>query len=155
MMRRTPAVGAAIVAALLIRYKGWTIADPIASIVMTGMIIRGSWSLVKESVDILLESTPAHIDVGEVRTRLEAVPDVESVHDLHVWTISDGIHALSCHLRVEEASAPEVKRVVREVKALLDIDFAVSHSTIETECDDCAQATLYCSLETHHHSHSH
>src|SRR5258708_30060602 len=74
---------AAVVAALVIRYEGWTIADPIASIVMTVLIVRSSWGLVRESVDVLLEATPAHIDVVEVRRSLEAVEGVESVHDLH------------------------------------------------------------------------
>jgi cobalt-zinc-cadmium efflux system protein len=94
---------AAIIAAILIRYKGWTIADPIASIVMTVLIVRGSWSLVKESVDVLLEATPTHIDLAAVRRSLEEIPHVRSVHDLHVWTLTSGVIAMSAHALVEEA----------------------------------------------------
>ncbi len=144
-----------IVAGAIIYKTGWLYADPLIAIVIGGYIAYSSWGILRETVHILLEGTPKGLDVERMLAAVRTVPGVQDIHDLHVWTISDGIHALSCHLRVEEASAPEVKRVVREVKALLDIDFAVSHSTIETECDDCAQATLYCSLETHHHSHSH
>ena len=75
---------AAVIAALLIRYRGWAIADPVASLVMTLLIVRSSWALVRESVDVLLEATPAHIDLDAVRASLQDVSGVESVHDLHV-----------------------------------------------------------------------
>ena len=91
---------AAVIAALFIRYKGWTIADPIASIVMTLLIVRGSWSLIKESVDILLEATPKHIDVVAVRQSLQNIAHIESVHDLHVWTLTSGVVAMSAHALV-------------------------------------------------------
>ena len=73
---------AAVVAALFIRYKGWAIADPIASIVMTLLIVRSSWSLVRESVDVLLEAAPSHINLKHVHDALQAVDGVESVHDV-------------------------------------------------------------------------
>lgn len=93
---------AAVIAALFIRYKGWTIADPIASIVMTLLIVRGSWSLIKESVDILLEATPKHIDVVAVRQSLQNIEHIESVHDLHVWTLTSGVVAMSAHALVPD-----------------------------------------------------
>ncbi|MGI9076033.1 MAG: cation diffusion facilitator family transporter, partial [Gemmatimonadaceae bacterium] len=74
-----------VVAALLVRYTGWYAADPMASIFVTVVVMRSAWGLVRESVDILLESTPAHISAGAVRAQIEAIPGIESVHDLHVW----------------------------------------------------------------------
>jgi cobalt-zinc-cadmium efflux system protein len=70
---------------------------------MTVLIVRGSWSLVKESVDVLLEATPTHIDLAAVRRSLEEIPHVRSVHDLHVWTLTSGVIAMSAHALVEEA----------------------------------------------------
>ncbi|MEA3245478.1 MAG: cation diffusion facilitator family transporter [Gemmatimonadota bacterium] len=129
---------AAVVAALLIRYLGWALADPITSILMTILIVRGSWSLVRESVDILLESTPAHINVDEVRGALEAVPDVESVHDLHVWTLTSGIVALSAHAMVRESAHHQ--RALEAMTAAA-ARFGINHTTIQLEnreLTDCA-----------------
>lgn len=89
-------------AALLIRFTGWLQADPIASLLTTALIVRGAWALVRESVDVLLESTPSHIALGDVRAVLEGIPGVESVHDLHVWTVTSGVVALSAHAIVRE-----------------------------------------------------
>ena len=121
---------AAIVAALLIRYKGWTIADPIASIVMTVMIIRGSWSLVKESVDILLEATPDHIDPTAVRASLARVPAVESVHDLHIWTLTSGVIAMSAHALVSD---PARNQEALEAMTAAVAAHGIHHVTIQIE----------------------
>jgi len=121
---------AAVVAALLARFFGWTLADPIASILMTALIVRGSWSLVRESVDILLESTPAHIDVGEVRRALEGVPAVESVHDLHVWTLTSGVVAMSAHAVVREPGLHQQALVAMTAQAA---GLGINHTTIQLE----------------------
>lgn len=91
-----------IVAALVIQLTGWLRADPIASIFTTMLIIRGAWSLVRESVDVLLESTPSHISIEDVRSALMALDGVESVHDLHVWSVTSGMVALSAHAIVRD-----------------------------------------------------
>ena len=121
---------AAVVAALLVRLKGWTIADPIASIVMTVLIVRASWSLVKESIDVLLEAVPSHIDLGEVRAALEGLAGVESVHDLHVWTLTSGVVAMSAHAVVHDPARHQavLEEMNRAVGAL-----GVHHVTIQLE----------------------
>ncbi len=86
-----------VLAAVIIRWTGWLQADPVASLVVTLLIVRSAWGLVRESVDILLESTPSHISLGTVRERLEAIRGIESVHDLHVWTVTSGMIAMSAH----------------------------------------------------------
>ena len=128
---------AAVIAAVLMHYFHWQLADPIASILMTILIVRSSWSLVRESVDILLESTPEHIDVAEVRTRLEAVPEVESVHDLHVWTLTSGVVAMSAHAVVREAAVHQraLEMMTAEAAAM-----GIHHTTIQLEkrtLEDC------------------
>lgn len=133
---------AAVIAALFIRFKGWTLADPIASVVMTLLILRGSWSLVKESVDVLLEATPSHIDLGDVRAKLEAVPHVASVHDLHVWTLTSGVVAMSAHALVPDPALHQA--ALEEMNAVLG-RLDIHHVTIQIEgraLADCAPGTL-------------
>ena len=98
------ASGGTIVAAVLVRTMGWVVADPIASLVSTVLIIGSAWRLVREAVDVLLEAAPPHIALEAVRSRLQSIPGVESVHDLHVWTVTSGMVAMSAHAIVRESN---------------------------------------------------
>ena len=131
-----------IVAAFIVWTTGWLAADPIASLVTTALIVRGAWSLVRESVDVLLESTPAHISLSEVRSTLEGIPGVESVHDLHVWTVTSGVVALSAHAIVPD--------VTRQQQVLESACHLMSHMGIE----HCTVQIEQCEMQEHHvHNH--
>jgi len=119
-----------VVAALLVRFTGWLPADPIASIVMTILIVRGSWRLVRESEDILLESTPAHLSTGAIRSQLTAIPGIESVHDLHVWTVTSGVIAMSAHAIVREPDRHQ--HVLEHIHDAMRL-FGIDHITIQLE----------------------
>ena len=121
---------AAIIAGLAVRYQGWTIADPVASIVMTVLIVRGAWSLVRESVDVLLESVPPHISLDAVRKAIAEVPGVCSVHDLHVWTVSSGLIAMSAHVVVPESS--QQQEALASVRSAMS-RFGIDHVTVQVE----------------------
>jgi cobalt-zinc-cadmium efflux system protein len=122
-----------LAAALAIRYTGWLMADPIASILTTVLIMRGAWQLVRESVDILLESTPAHIPVLAVRGQLEAIPGIESVHDLHVWAVTPAVVAMSAHCIVREPA--QHQHVLEHVHDAMRL-FGIEHVTIQLERDE-------------------
>lgn len=122
-----------IAAAILIRYTGWLTADPIASILTTVLIIGGAWRLVRESVDILLESTPAHIPLPAVRSQLEAIPGIESVHDLHVWAVTPAMVAMSAHCIVREPG--QHQHVLGHVHDAMRL-FGIEHVTIQLERDE-------------------
>lgn len=121
---------AAIVAALAVRYRGWTIADPVASIVMTVLIVRGSWQLVRESVDVLLEAVPPHIALDAVRAAIAAVPGVASVHDLHVWTVTSGMVAMSVHVVVPDGASHQ--DALERIHAGM-ATFGIGHVTVQIE----------------------
>jgi len=122
-----------LIAALVIHYLGWLPADPIASIVVTLLIVRGSWALVRESVDVLLEATPSHISLGAVRAQLEAIPGIESVHDLHVWTVTSGVVAMSVHAIVREPERHQhVLEHIHDAMRLFDIE----HVTVQLEREE-------------------
>ena len=134
------ASGGTVVAAVIIRYTGWFSADPIASLVTTLLIIGGSWRLVRESVDVLLESAPSHIALDAVRTKLESIPNVESVHDLHVWTVTSGMVALSAHAIVRDAGCHQ--GVLEAAHDLLQ-EMGIQHVTVQLECEALAGRELH------------
>lgn len=103
-----------VVAAIVVRTTGWLAADPIASLLVTLLVVRSAWRLVRESVDVLLEATPAHISLGRVREGLQSIGGVESVHDLHVWTVTSGMVAMSAHAVVREPA--ENQKVLEVLK---------------------------------------
>ena len=124
-----------VLAALIIRYTGWLLADPIASFVTTALIMRGAWSLVRESVDILLEGAPKDIDLDAVRQQLEAIPGIESVHDLHVWSVNPRMVAMSAHAIVRDASAQQ--HVLEHVHDAMGL-FGIGHVTVQIEQSEMA-----------------
>lgn len=121
-----------VVAAVIVRWTGWLSADPIASIVVTLLVVRSAWRLVRESVDVLLESTPAHISLGRVREGLQAIGGIESVHDLHVWTVSSGMVAMSAHAVVRE---PGENQKVLEAAVEAMRGLGIAHVTLQVERD--------------------
>ena len=132
-----------VVAAILIRYTGWLLADPIASFLTTALIMRGAWGLVRESVDILLEAVPKHIDLDAVREQLEAIPGIEAVHDLHVWSVSPRMVAMSAHAICRNTDTQQhVLEHIHDAMAL----FGIGHITVQLE-----QTEMY-EREAHAHA---
>ena len=119
-----------VAAAVVVRYTGWLPIDPIASALVTLVIVRGAWRLVREAVDVLLESTPAHIPLDAVRAQLAAIPGVESVHDLHVWSVTSSMVAMSAHAIVRE---PERHQQVLEHAHDAMRLFGIQHVTVQLE----------------------
>ncbi|CAN5138136.1 cation diffusion facilitator family transporter [soil metagenome] len=120
-------------AALIIQISGWLYADPLASVFTTLLIVRAAWRLVRESVDVLLEAAPSHISPGAVRAQLAAIPGIESVHDLHVWTVSSGMVAMSAHAIVREAERHQ--HVLEHIHDAMRL-FGIHHVTVQLERSD-------------------
>ena len=129
-----------VVAALLVKFTGWLSADPLASLLTTTLIVSGAWRLVKESVDVLLEAAPRHIALGTVRERLEGIPGVESIHDLHVWTVTSGMVALSVHAIVRE---PEHHQQVLEQAHDRMASLGIQHVTVQLERREMYERELH------------
>ena len=123
-----------ILAAAVIWTTGWHLADPVASLVVCAVILWGSWNLIVQSVNILLEGTPAHIDVVEVMRAMQTVPGVKRVHDVHIWTITSGMEAMSGHVVVEEVAGS--KEVLNRLGAMLCDRFKIHHTTFQLEAED-------------------
>jgi cobalt-zinc-cadmium efflux system protein len=120
-----------IVAALIILITGWEYADPLVSVLIGLLVLASSWTIIRDSVTILLEASPRGISVDEVGTAMAAVPGVVEVHDLHVWTITSGFPALAAHVTVERDSDCHAKR--RDLEAMLAERFGLEHTTIQVD----------------------
>lgn len=124
----------AIGAGVLIWTLGWELADPIASVAIGLLVIVSAWRLLQESVSVLMESAPRGIDVDEVLAAMRAVPGVAGVHDLHVWTITSGLDALSAHVAAADGE-PHTALLTR-MRAMLHARFGIDHLTIQIEPPD-------------------
>lgn len=121
----------AIVAGAVILLTGWWLADPLVSFLVALLVVASSWELLRESVDVLLEAVPAHIDVDEVRAGMLEVPGVQQVHDLHIWTLTSGFLAMSGHAVVQNPA--DAQRILDQLHERLRDRFAIDHATIQLE----------------------
>jgi cobalt-zinc-cadmium efflux system protein len=128
----TDALGSvqAIAAGALIWALGWRWADPLASLLIAALVIWSAWTLVRDSINVLMEAAPAHIDTRAVEAAIAGVPGVVGVHDLHVWTITSGFESLSAHAQVKDRDRDAV---LDEINEVLAHRFAIAHSTIQLE----------------------
>jgi len=126
-----------IVGGTIIIYTGWYVVDPIISILIGGLILRGAYSLVRESIDILLEATPKEIDVEEMIGDLVRIAGVKEVHHLHVWTITSGIYAMSSHVVIDDLLTSKSSQILEEIEKLLQDKYSMEHITIQFECESC------------------
>jgi cobalt-zinc-cadmium efflux system protein len=122
-----------ILAGVLILTLGWRLADPIASALIAMLVIWSSWSLLRDSVSVLMESTPPHVDASAVQDAISRLPGVETVHDLHIWSITSGFDSLSAHVRI---ALGHRQGLLGEIRALLRDRFGITHTTIQLEGED-------------------
>jgi cobalt-zinc-cadmium efflux system protein len=120
-----------IVSGVVLATTGWEAIDPLVSLAIAALILVGSWSVLRASVDVLLEAAPAGIDAEEVGEAIAAVPGVEQAHDLHVWTITSGFVALSAHVVVGPDEDCHERR--RAVEAMLHDRFRIAHVTLQMD----------------------
>jgi cobalt-zinc-cadmium efflux system protein len=147
---------AALGAGAVIYLTGWTPIDPILSVALSLLILHGAWRLVRESTDILLEAVPRHVSMAEVRDRMLAVPGVEAVHDLHVWTVTSGMVAMSGHAVVPDlADHPRALEGIRETVARLGIGHVTIQLEVENGCADLGTVAAAAPVGHHHHGPGH
>lgn len=129
------AISSAVVigAAVVILLTGWVVVDPVAGALIALFILPRTWGLLRQTVNVLLEGAPPHLDVTEIEDALAAAPAVRRVHDLHVWTLTSGREAMSAHV-VVEAGAPS-DRILDALHVILHTRFGIDHTTIQIETE--------------------
>ena len=136
-----------VISGILIWTLGWTLADPIASVIIAILILVSSWRLMKKVVHVLLEGTPEHVDVYQLCSKLEAVEGVTLVHDIHVWTLSAGNEALTAHILIDPDSPDDPDDLRLRLRDIIYNDFGIGHITLQVE-----KSLEGCS-EDHHFDH--
>ena len=121
--------------AIVITKQQWI--DPLLSLIIAAMILASSWSIVRETLHILLEGTPRSVDLAEIRAAMQGVEGVVNVHDLHVWSLTSQSHALACHVQVVEMQLAECEQMLERINHLLKDHFGIQHATIQLEVTDC------------------
>lgn len=126
-----------IAAGIIMIATGWYLVDPVISVGISLFILPRTWTLMKQAVHILMEGTPAHINLKSVEEAIKQVRGVNDVHDLHVWTITSGVDAMSAHITVEDLT--QGGRILAELKYTLRDNFEIEHTTIQLE-EQCCEA---------------
>jgi cobalt-zinc-cadmium efflux system protein len=146
---------AIMVGALIIRFTGWVQADPILSIVIAGLIVWTAWDIIRESLNILLEGLPRGIDLNHVGASMKDIAGVLGVHDLHIWSLGSSVHALSCHVLIEDVPPSTSDSILRRLNHLLADRYRIFHTTVQFEHVSCAISESGCAIpvsaEEHHH----
>jgi cobalt-zinc-cadmium efflux system protein len=138
-----------IAGGIIIAVSGWKIADPIIAVMIGLIILWGAVGLVRESTDILLETVPKHIPLDEVTAAIKSIKGVVELHDLHVWTITSGIYALSTHILIEDQMLSRAAEITAAINRELAQKFNITHTTFQLEnekCENCADG-LVCRMQ--------
>jgi len=151
----------AIIAALLIMFFGWGWADPLASVIVAALVLRSGYYVMKSGLHVLMEGTPQNVDMNEVIQTIQNTKGVQSVHDLHIWSITSGLNALSCHAVVnDQMSIAESERLLRQIEHDLGHK-NIHHMTIQLETSaHLHDDSILCQVKAessghHHHDHHH
>jgi cobalt-zinc-cadmium efflux system protein len=140
-----------IVAGLVIVLTGWTVVDPLVSVLIGVIILVGSGNVLRQSVHILVEGVPRGLTATGVARAMYDVAGVSEVHDLHIWTLSPGYSALSAHVVLDDQSLSEAQSIMADLEAALSEQFGIGHTTLQFECESCAPGTIICPYEVNNH----
>ncbi|MFC1998944.1 cation diffusion facilitator family transporter [Chloroflexota bacterium] len=146
-----------IIAGIIILIMGSTIADPIIAVIIGIIILWGAVRIVREAAEILMESVPKHIDVDKVVEAIKEVDGVDGVGDIHVWTITSGIYALSAHLLIQDTMVSHAAEILEKVNQALEHDYHITHTTLQLECEKCDACAdgVICNLSRTEEGHRH
>jgi cobalt-zinc-cadmium efflux system protein len=135
-----------IVAGLVIVLTRWYPIDPILSLAIAALIARGAWSILRDTIDILMESSPKGLDVTQMVRDMVRMPGVQDVHDLHVWSIAGGMSALSAHVQVKDRPLSQCDPLLANMTRMLERRYAIGHTTLQLECGGCETTHIFCDM---------
>jgi cobalt-zinc-cadmium efflux system protein len=134
----------------LILLTRWYFLDPLVSLVIVFVVVKGAWTIFKESMNILMESAPDELPVGEIAAELRGLPGVTNVHDFHAWQIKPGLSMVSVHVATDDGAGLAREQLLHDVLRLLLRRFKVRHATVQIENDCCHSEKIYCDFSASH-----
>jgi cobalt-zinc-cadmium efflux system protein len=137
----------AILAGIGIALTGLELLDPLVSILIGLLILWNAWGIVRETVEILLENTPRDVDMSKMVRDLLSIKGVRGVHDLHVWSITQNMRALSAHVVTDDIPISSGAMIQIAVNEMLRHEYGIAHATLQLEAADCDPDELFCNLE--------
>jgi cobalt-zinc-cadmium efflux system protein len=135
-----------IVSGAAIMLTGWSMLDPLVSLLVVGVILHGAWPIFRESLEVLLESTPPAVSASQVAATIESLPAVKNVHDLHIWAVEPRLIMLTCHVLVDGDDAALTNALLRSIRLRVAADFGIHHMTIQMETHCCHPEIVHCDL---------
>lgn len=144
----------AIAAGIIIAFTGMNWLDPLVSVLIGLLILWSAWGILRETVNILLESTPRNIDMSEVVRDMLRIDGVRGVHDLHVWSITQNLRMLSAHIVTDDIPISAGVAIQNNINEVLNHKYRIAHATLQLECADCEPDLLYCDFAEAKHAHA-
>jgi len=145
----------AVIAGIIIAITGLNWLDPLVSVFIGVLILWNAWGILRETVDILLESTPRDIDMSRIIRDIMSVNGVRDVHDLHIWSLTQSLRALSAHILTDDISISRGAIIQREINELVSHRYNIGHATLQLEFEGCEPDLLYCDIaEGQPHGHA-
>lgn len=136
----------AVVAGIVIAFTAWNWLDPLVSVLIGAFILYNAWGILRQTIHILLESTPENVDMDNMLNDLQNVDGVIGIHDLHVWSISEELNVLSAHVVVNDISVRRGGAIQQNINELLFHRHNIRHATLQMECEGCGNGLLFCEL---------
>lgn len=143
----------AVIAGVIIYFSGANWLDPLVSVLIGFLILYNAWGILRETVDILLESTPRDVDMKAMVDGIVQIKGVLGVHDLHVWSITQSLRTMSAHILTEDVTISAGEVIQAQISELLAHQYNIAHATLQLECVECQPDALYCGfVEVNSHS---
>jgi len=136
----------AVIAGVIIYFTDANWLDPLVSVLIGFLILYNAWGILRDAVDILLESTPRDVDIKRMVGEITKVDGVLGVHDLHVWSLTQNLRTMSAHILTEDISVSAGSRIQGEINELVYHRYNIAHATLQLECVDCDPDSLYCHM---------
>jgi cobalt-zinc-cadmium efflux system protein len=136
----------AVIAGVIIYFTDANWLDPLVSVLIGFLILYNAWGILRDAVDILLESTPRDVDIKRMVGEITKVDGVLGVHDLHVWSLTQNLRTMSAHILTADISVSAGSRIQGEINELVYHRYNIAHATLQLECVDCDPDSLYCRM---------
>jgi cobalt-zinc-cadmium efflux system protein len=144
----------AVVAGIVIYFTHANWLDPFVSVLIGFLILYNAWGILRETVGILLESTPRDVDMESMVVDIKKVKGVLGVHDLHVWSLAQNLRTMSAHILTDDLPISEGAEIQRQINEVVFHRYHIAHATLQLECVDCVPESLYCEINELDHQHS-